>query len=330
MNDFREDPLTGRRVLLAEHRAGRPNEFRGEPSTVPEWASTPRPACVFCPGNESQTPGDLALREDGVGRWQVRVVPNKFPAVGLAGAPGVHEVIIESRRHDRSTAQLSQAELAGVLEMYAQRLASAAENHPELPYRLIFKNVGHSAGASLEHLHSQVIALPEVPPLAELERTRIAAYQRQHDRCGWCDRIAAERAAAVRIVADAGDWVAFCPVASRQPYETWILPTEHHAAFESLLTAPGAADRFAGMLLPLLEAIEAEIGPAGYNVIVQTSGGPNDQADERGHWRIEIVPRVASLAGMELATGLYFNVLSPERAARTLRARIGAFSLGKG
>ncbi|MEM6799325.1 MAG: DUF4921 family protein [Planctomycetota bacterium] len=318
MDDLREDALTGRRVMIAEHRAGRPNEYSA--SSLEEEGDTPRDDCVFCPGNEAETPETRLELPGDDGRWRVRVVPNKYPAVGVGGRPGVHEVIIESPCHCRRTGDLSNDQLAAVLTVYAQRLRSLARDGV-FPYRLIFKNVGASAGASLTHLHSQVVALPSVPPAAAAERERLAAHAERTGRCGWCDRIAEELASGERVVAVTDQWIALCPSASRQPYETWLMPRAHQPAFESV--APKDAASLALLMLPVVRAIEGEIGKAGYNLMIHTFDGGVEQPGG-GHWRIEIVPRVASLAGLELATGLFLNVLSPERAAAALRERIGA------
>ncbi|MEM6330461.1 MAG: hypothetical protein AAF790_09445 [Planctomycetota bacterium] len=324
MDDFCEDPLTGRRVLYAEHRAGRPNEFAAAAGAAGADAS-PRADCVFCPGNEAATPETRLQVPKGGAPWRVRVVPNKYPAVD-AQSGGVHEVIIESRRHVQRTGQLTTDELAEVLLVYADRLRAVAD--AGRPYRLIFKNVGPSAGASLSHLHSQVIGLPEAPPLAALEASNYAALRGEAGRCPWLGRLMAERADGRRVVHDGDGYFAFCPAASRQPYELTVLPAPARAeealpiALEASIKSPAAANRLARVLMPLLRAVEGEIGQAGYNVLLHTA--PILPSGVVWPWRIEIVPRVTSLAGLELATGLFLNVVSPERAAETLRARIAA------
>ena len=324
MNQLAQDDLTGRRVLIAEHRADRPNEFSPRGGASPTDGSS-RADCPFCPGNEAGTPDALAEVAGADGAWQVRVVPNKFPAMETIAGQGLHEVIIESRRHLARTGQLRAEELAIVLETYARRLAVAAEDE-RFPYQLLFKNVGPSAGASLRHLHSQMIALPALPPHVEQEQARLADYYDQTGRCGWCDRIASELASESRVVASGRGWLVVCPAASRQPYETWLLPTEHQASFADLPATPSSLDMLARLLLPVLRAIETEIDGAGYNLMIQTTPGSpcSPRPASNGHWRIEIVPRVASLAGLELATGLFVNVLPAERAAERLRRQIAS------
>ncbi|MEN1679119.1 MAG: hypothetical protein AAGJ46_05970 [Planctomycetota bacterium] len=317
MSELREDPLTGRRVLIAENRAGRPNEYAAVAADLPADDS-PRSDCVFCPGNEDQTPPSTFESTGSDGLWTVRSFANKYAAVS-PGA-GEHEVIVESRRHKWLTGQVTEPELAAVLVAYANRLAAFGADR-RYPYGLVFKNVGASAGASLTHLHSQAIALPQVPPLVAAEGERLQSYHSTHGGCGWVDRVAEERSNASRIVLDHGEYVAFCPSAGRQPYETWVMPTDHQGSFEVAINSAEASHALAATLLPVVRAVEGLIGAHGYNMGVHTA--PHSSVGGAySHWRIEIIPRIASLAGLELATGLFLNVLSPERAAERLRAAI--------
>lgn len=308
------DPLTRREVLLAENRSQRPNDFAAKQIQSTDNVS-PRSECVFCPGNEGLTPGELHAESDADGDWLVRVVPNKFPAVRLEAEPrGAHEVIIESPGHHRRTGELSAVQLEAVLRTYAARIGYWARDG-RFPYQLLFKNVGPSAGASIEHLHSQLIALPKYPPHVEAEQQALVDHRLVSGNCGWCDRVQSVMADLDRVVLDTADFIAFCPAASRQPFETWILPKDHTESFSEAMQSSGSLSQLANILLPVLREIEAEIAPAGYNLMIHTGGGR--------HWRIEILPRVASLAGFELATGHYLNVLSPQQAALMLREKIG-------
>jgi UDPglucose--hexose-1-phosphate uridylyltransferase len=315
MPELRIDPLTSRRVIIAENRAGRPNDFAGTELSPVESNTAPHGDCPFCPGNESQTPHEKQQVCDEQGRWIVRVVPNRFPSVEINApidnAHGLHEVIIESRDHVSRVNQVSAAHWADVLRVHVERLEYAA-TIDTLRYALLFKNVGASGGASLSHLHSQFLALPVIPPSMQTELAALRAYHETHGKCGWCDRIAAERTSP-RFVAERDGLIAFCPAVARQPFETWILPVEHAADFPDV----SKLDRAAGFIHDILCRVERAIGSAGYNVMVQTS--PLRGIDPRHfHWRIEILPRVTPLAGLELATGTHVCSLAPERAAQAL------------
>lgn len=320
MTELRQDYLTGRSVLLAEHRADRPNEFvvlaNGATSNV---ATDPAANCPFCPGHESVTPPSVYTASDDAGHWRLRVVPNKFPAVALDEglAPGAHEVIIESARHVDRMGALSVEELADVLAAYRHRL-NAWQSMGRFQYGLIFKNLGAPAGASLAHVHSQLIALPAPPAPVAAELVRAREHFATHGRCAYCDLITTERQNADRIVLDRDGLVAFCPYASLQPGEVWIMPTTHEPWFERDAPAP-KHDALASILHALLVRIEAVLPRVAYNLLVRTSPWQDDAA-ACGHWRIEILPRVNALAGFELATHIHINPIAPHRAAQQLRS----------
>jgi UDPglucose--hexose-1-phosphate uridylyltransferase len=326
--ELRTDWLTGRSVILAENRASRPNEFAaGSVSPlVPERSI----ACPFCAGHEAGTPPTVDARFDDEGRWRVRVVPNMYPAVvpaiddralpkedgSAVAAIGAHEVVIESARHLERTSDLTIAELSEVLAVYASRLAYW-HDEGRYEYGLVFKNVGRWAGASLSHLHSQLITLSQLPPAVATEYQRAEEYFGRNQTCAYCDLVASERACGERIVFDDDGIVAFCPYVSVQPCEVWLLPTDHAPWFERQSNSD-AFDRLAAILRPLLARIESIVPQAAYNLLVRTAPWRSPAA-RCGHWRIEILPRVNPLAGFEMATGIHINPISPTRAAEQLR-----------
>jgi UDPglucose--hexose-1-phosphate uridylyltransferase len=334
--EIRTDWLTGRTVILAEDRAKRPNEFAGDfaaPSLTGQSIAATAIDCPFCPRHESQTPPAVYTSEDEQGQWRVRVVPNKYPAVlavvaddcsdsgasiGTAPAIGAHEVIIESPRHLDQTSGLSIDEFRDVLAAYSDRLGYWRQTG-RFEYGLVFKNVGSRAGASLSHLHSQLIALPQLPPAVGAEHQLAEQHYAERERCVYCELIAGERAAGERIVFDRDGLIAFCPFASLQPGEVWLLPTEHQAWFERRPRS-ASGDRVAELLFPLLARVEAIVPQAAYNFFVRTAPW-RPAAAACGHWRIEVLPRVNPLAGLELATGIHINPISPTRAAKQLRLR---------
>ncbi len=246
-------------------------------------------------------------------------MPNKFPAVAVDGAAatGAHEVIIESSRHADRISALGVAEFADVLDAYRERLAYWRANG-RFQFGLVFKNLGAQAGASLAHVHSQLVALPlpPAPVVAEFERAR-AAYG-EHGTCPYCRLIDEERKAKDRVVLERDGLIAFCPYASLQPGEVWLMPTTHEPWFERQ-SQPAASDSLAEILHTLLVRIEAILPRPAYNLLVRTSPWQAAAADF-GHWRIEILPRTNPFAGFELATQIYINPISPTRAAKQLRS----------
>ncbi len=172
MSQLRRDPITGRIVIVAEIRGERPGAFVSPTNEVPQAS------CPFCPGSEHQTPAEvLALRDSATAPnspgWQVRVVPNQYPAVLPASniespARGIHEVIVETPRHVTTTGELSTDELRTVFEVYRARLAAITKSS-HIKHAIIFKNIGRPSGSSIEHLHSQLIATEFIPPAVDEE-----------------------------------------------------------------------------------------------------------------------------------------------------------------
>jgi UDPglucose--hexose-1-phosphate uridylyltransferase len=322
VTELRQDWLTGRTVLFAEHRAERPNEFLAlAGATSSSIAAASAGPCPFCPDHEADTPPAVFTCSDDNGRWRVRVVPNKFPAVAVDEplAIGAHEVIIESARHLDRMASLSVAELADVLIAYCERLAHWRSTG-NFRYGLVFKNLSAAAGASLAHIHSQLIALPELPtPVAgELARAQQALFE--EGDCPYCRLIESERELGERVVLERDGLIAFCPYVSLQPGEVWIMPTAHEPWFEQRQPPDGANPAaLAEIMRALLVRIEAILPRPAYNLLVRTSPWQED-AEACGHWRIEILPRVNPLAGFELATQMYINPICPTRAAQQLRS----------
>jgi UDPglucose--hexose-1-phosphate uridylyltransferase len=319
VTELRKDSLTGRTVLLAEHRADRPNEFAAAAAAASGASVDSAANCPFCPGHESVTPPAVYTRSDSAGFWRVRVVPNKFPAVApdQASAAGAHEVIIESARHVDRMSALSVNELADVLDAYRERLAHWRSSG-RFGYGLIFKNLGPEAGASLAHVHSQLIALPDPPTPVAAEFGRAQERFAESGKCPYCSLIEDERRNRDRVVLDREGLIAFCPYASLQPCETWLMPTEHQPWFEQDAPPP-FLHAIATNLHALFVRIEAILPRVAYNVLLRTSPWQDDAAG-CGHWRIEILPRVNPLAGFELATQIHINPISPTRAAKQLRS----------
>ncbi|HEX6962550.1 MAG TPA: DUF4921 family protein [Lacipirellula sp.] len=335
MPELRIDPIVGRRVYVAEERAGRPNDYEeGRESRVesrePEKTAlsgsrpstlAPRPGCYFCAGNERYTPEASAMALDADGNWRIRVVPNKYPAVTLeaesSGAFGVHEVIIESPRHALAWIGLEVEHLAAILQTFRDRLIHWAR-HARLKHAVVFKNSGCAAGASLEHVHSQLVVLPSIATTVQAELAAVRAQHALNGRCPFCDLVQRELQARERIVIRAAGYLAVCAYAPRQPFETWILPERHVPRFGLMddHTFIGQA----AVLHELLRRLEAASPGAAYNLLLHNA--PFDAPEEAFHWHWELVPRLTHDAGLEWGGGVYITPLSPEHAAQKLRNAI--------
>jgi UDPglucose--hexose-1-phosphate uridylyltransferase len=354
MNEVRHDLISGQSVIIAPERAARPIEMTAAA------AGPQRTSCDFCDGHESATPGEtFAIRPPGSEHdqpgWQVRIIPNKYPAVVFSGgapkvdvgivasvetvvcsvstkvvlldsfpsgetsfshpARGIHEVIVETPRHVTRSSDLSDAEWHDVLRAYQTRLQQL-QTASGFAYVLIFKNVGWAAGASMEHMHSQLVATRFPTSVLSTELTNSQRYYATHGSCPFCFLL---DGSAERLVLKTQHFVAFCPYAARSPYETWILPTHHEAHFPK--TPAENLSELASVLRRVLVRLEKALSAPAYNVVLHTA--PFDTGPvPHYHWHIEIIPRVTSIAGFELGSGYYINPIPPEDAARCLRDEI--------
>lgn len=341
MPELRKDPIVDRWVIIAPERAARPHEFTDVPQVVRSAV------CPFCEGNERQTPHEAAaLRtpgslHDGPG-WQARIVPNLFPALGPAASPrreaktssghatspelfisqpavGVHEVVIESPTHLVDHGDLPPAHWSAVLRLVRDRMAQLGQT-PGIRYVQHFKNVGEAGGASLEHVHSQLMALTEVPPAVQAELEGAEAYHGRVGRCVFCDLVECETAAGVRVVEASDQGVVLSTYAARFSYELLVVPRRHSADFTKL--ADRDVDAAAQLLLRTLRRLERALPGASYNVVLHTAGFDSFSGGYY-HWHWEILPRLAKAAGFEWGTGIHINTVLPETAAEHLR-RISA------
>jgi UDPglucose--hexose-1-phosphate uridylyltransferase len=330
MPELRREPVSGRWVIVATERASRPTDFKTNPQIIKSSF------CPFCEGNEDKTPPEiLAYRDNGAppntGGWRVRVVPNKFPALQIEGDQnkrgegiydmmsgiGAHEVIIESPRHIQSLTSLENGNVEEVLLCYRDRLVDLKRDK-RFVYGLLFKNVGSSAGASLEHTHSQLIVTPIVPQLVANEMENAKIFYQQRERCLFCDMIQQEIGTDKRIVITTDNFVVFAPFASRFPFEIWILPKKHESHYEDLQDFQ--TEELASVLKSALTNLEATLDSPSYNYIIH-SAPFNINKSESFHWHIEIIPRLTNIAGFEWGTGFYINPTPPELAAELLRAQ---------
>ncbi len=328
MPELRKDPVLGRWIIISKERRKRPTDFPVEISTGNGGF------CPLCPGNESFTPPEVLAFRDGnqpanTSEWKVRVVPNKFPALIIEGdlskegvglydrmnGIGAHEVVIETPHHNHNFADFSAGEIALVFKSYKERIVDL-EKDQRFRYVMVFKNHGRAAGASLEHSHSQLIALPIVPRMIVSELEGARSHYKYKERCIFCDIIRQEIQQKERIVCQNDRFITITPFAPRTPFEMWILPKNHSSAFYSQDDTDlySLAELFSETLQRLCKCIPN----VPYNYVLHTdplkSGGL-----EYFHWHFEIVPKLTSIAGFEWGSGFYINPLPPEEAALFLR-----------
>jgi len=331
MPELRKDPIVGRWVIISVERGKRPTDF------VSSSQRKKGGFCPFDPGNEYTTPPEImAFRPVGSQpnspSWTLRVMPNKFPALQIYGelgktgegifdkmnGVGAHEVIVETPDHNLSLATMPQKAVEDVLWACHLRLADLKKDQ-RFKYVLIFKNEGEVAGATLEHSHTQLIALPIVPALVKEEIDSARRHYEFKERCIFCDVINQELEDGKRVIYENTKYVAISPFAPRAPFETWILPKRH----ESMFTAPDKsfAD-LAEILQRILRQTDKILDTPPYNFVIHTSPF-YDEVNEYYHWHIELMPKLTKIAGFEWGSGFYINPTPPEESAKFMReARI--------
>lgn len=317
------DPVSGRPVFVAPQRGDKPDDRAlaarlGSSGDPQEW-------CPFCAGNESRTPPDLArVPADPTVPWRARIVPNTFPITvpfprqrGVEEpreAGGIHDVVIESPQHDRSILDIDADAWHDVWSLCRQRLAMAASLN-SLGWATVFKNSGPKAGASLEHIHSQIVGIDVVPPAIDAE---LIAVRRDATTF---PRLLESARRGGRVVAERSDLVALVPPAPRQPYETWIMTTCPEPYFHTTSAARVAA--VAELTRDIVARLERLAPGCHYNWWLHQAPFPRSLADEwvaaSWHWHFEIVPRLSEFAGFEIGTGCHITTRSAEESARMLR-----------
>ena len=337
--EFRRDPLHNTWVVFAPERQRRPQDF--VPAILQSGTLDP-----FAKGNERLTPPEVyALREPKTKPnepgWRVRVVPNRYPAMRIEGSLeaspdglydrltgiGAHEVVIETPDDNLALEELSIPAIAEVLSTYRERIIDLDKDQ-RFQHIYIFKNVGPSAGASLSHAHSQLVALPLVPPAIEGKLIRAREHYIAKQRSLFSDILHTERTDGSRLVAENDGYFLFCPYASRFPFELAIFPKRHHPDYTSC-AAPELHD-LAEVLRFALQRLNAVLEKPGYNLFLHTAPlrrpGTERFASTRHDycWHLEIAPRFNALAGFEIGLGSYINTVYPEEAARFLRGEARA------
>jgi UDPglucose--hexose-1-phosphate uridylyltransferase len=295
MQELLVDDLTGDRVIVAPARALRPDTFRVDTPAAPAAVAT----CPFCAGNEAETPPEVARTGTGAPDtpgWEVRVVPNKYPIVG-DGVAGAHEVVILSPAHHADLAALAPETCVDVFLALRDRARFHLANG--LVHAQPFVNHGKKAGASIAHPHAQLVTLDHVPPRVEARLQRFDEGVFTRDQ--------------VNVVSD-GDVRVWCPPASTSPFASRAAVRRAGMRFDCSDDDEIAA--IAHALHDTVKRLHALLGSPDYNLVVETAPRGHDGPF---HWWVDVVPRISVVAGFELGTGTYVNVVAPATAAAALR-----------
>lgn len=300
---LRKDYFLDAYVVIAPERAKRPD----------------RAARVL---HEHEAPGDpdivqergLYQLKNQAGDWIVKVIANKYPALTPAtpAAFGKQEVIIETPEHDVEFSQLSITQIERIFSVYIKR-ALAMYHLSGIRYVSVFKNDGAKAGASIRHAHSQIIGLPVIPPALQTEALAASKYASEHGRSVYGDIIRWEQSKKERVVYEDAHIIAIAPYASKNAYELWILPKSDTATFAALTGAERQA--IAAVLKGACGFLDSQ--EISFNFFLQDA-----VMHEQQRFVLKIEPRKSVWAGLELATGVIINPVSPEQAAKDYRAAL--------
>ena len=269
-----------------------------------------------------------AYRTPSQGNWVVRSVPNRYSVLSSTGVlwkkieglqesaagVGLHEVILETPRHDASLAVLSEAEVQAVVATYLNRFTAFCSD-PRVEHVSLFKNHGVSAGTSLEHPHAQIVGLPMTPVQFRRRAEDALRYYTKHGACLVCRVLEDEARSAERVVYESPGFLAFIPYAALSPFHLWIFPKRHESTFGGA-TAEELMD-LAHVLRVVLRKVYFGLNNPDYNFVL-LSGAPSDRLPHL-HWYWAIIPQVTKRAGFELETGMYVNPSLPETSAAFLR-----------
>lgn len=299
MNELRNDLINERQVIIAKERGKRPMDFKEGEISLEKVLK--KMDCPFCEGNEEETPLAVLTLGDP---WNVRVFPNKYPVVTLEGSgiKGYHYVVVEGRDHCKSIAEYSSEELKEILQAYKIMVQRCFEDE-DIKYIQIFKNYKRQAGASLEHPHSQIIALNVIPN-----------GKAQGEKCLLCEEVEKELEQKVRVIDSEGHFIAYAPYGSAFQYQMRIVSQSHKSSYHLEFEDRDFGEL--GILLKrLFKSINQAIGDIPMNICYHFS----KEKELATHFYIEIIPRLSFQAGFEQGSGVFINTVAPEDAALLLR-----------
>ncbi len=329
MSELRQNMATKEWVIIAPERAMRPDQFR-PPDTKTQTHQLPALVsdCPFCPGNEHETLEEV-LRMPEEGPWKLRVIPNKHSALSRTGerryhldgvqrsltGVGHHEVLIETPRHNSTPGLQSPTTIRRTLDAFQQRGRELSQDS-RVEQIFYFKNHGVSAGSSIVHSHSQLLALPMVP---RSTRVRVEEMRHSYDDLGLCPiclMLENELADGRRIIGQNANFVAFVPYAALSPFHMWLVPRRHGPTF--LDQMHHELDALAHLMREILGRLYHGLGDPAFNYIIR-SAPQRDSSSAYLHWYVSVVPRVTRTAGFELGSGMSINPTLPEDNAAFLR-----------
>jgi UDPglucose--hexose-1-phosphate uridylyltransferase len=338
ITEFRRDIVSSDWILVSSMRQFKPHlipqklksktldiPIKDCPFEDPQKHGSPAPLSWLPKNSHGKAPHSTFDPEN----WFVQVVPNKYPVLSSKNicpksvkrgpheqieGTGFHEVII-TRDHKRDLSQMTIEEISLVFKIYQTRYKEL-EKEDCIEYVLIFHNHGELAGASIAHPHSQLVALPIIPPDVSRSINGGIDFFEKNKKCIHCAIIEEEKKEKKRIIFENESFIAFVPFAARVPYEVRIFPKKHSSDFEEIEDKD--IEKLSEIMKVVLGKISKTLGHPDYNFFIHTASAKIKDVPYY-HWHIEILPRTYKWAGMELGTGIEVVPIPPEEAAEQLR-----------
>jgi UDPglucose--hexose-1-phosphate uridylyltransferase len=227
--------------------------------------------------------------------------------------PGEQELIISSPRHISSLSELSDEELF-VSFLACQERIRHQQSLKHVRHAMLFLNCRSSAGASLSHIHTQLIGVPVISDQLLGRSQRNQEHVAEHGISQIQSLMDWEQDQQERIIFESDHFTAFCPYASRFAFQTWIVPKFHQHHFTDCPTE--MRNELASICRHLVGRMEYLLEQPGYNLLLHQA--PFSLA-ENDHWYFELLPRLTRVAGFEWGTDIWVNPVGPETAAKRLR-----------
>jgi UDPglucose--hexose-1-phosphate uridylyltransferase len=323
MSELRYNKLSKEWVLFAPNRAKRPINYSHGSLKTNNIQS-----CPFEVGNESKTPDEVARIDDEQGGWRCRVVPNLYHALDIndklksyrngcfevKSGFGAHEVIIETPDHEHHMFEFSVDEFFNYFSIIKIRL-SDLKNDVRIKYFSVFKNFGINGGATLEHPHSQLIATPFIPKSVQNDLNDFKVYKEQTQRDFFDDIIYEEVSNSTGILYENERVIAFCPYASRYPFEISIMLKAQKSSILELSDTDIYS--FSEVMQYCFSQLKKALGECDFNMLIKN--GAIAQEDNPNRFHIQILPRLYKMGGFELDSDIMINTFFPHTAAKILK-----------
>ena len=324
---LRKDLVSGTWVLFSTKRDKRPDFSKKEEDKKESTENTKD--CPFCKENIIDQEKDVLVYMKEDGDWSLKVFPNKFPALSseykdinkrdhgpfeVIDGVGYHEVLV-TEDHKKDIPDMEIIQIAEILDAYQERYL-ALMNRKHIKYVSIFKNYGHEAGASINHPHSQIVAMPIIDPDVFRSINGSENYFSTHKECVHCTMIEWEKESGKRLLFENEEFIAVCPFVSRVPFEMRIYPKRHLSYFERITDEQKM--KLAEAMRFCLSKLKKNLNDPAYNLFLHTAPC-NGQTYDHYHWHFEIFPKTNTWAGLELSTGIEVCSIIPERATEILK-----------